>query len=172
MYIMYCRSLQKGGQSLQVDVYSHVQFTISEVSLFCLVFFPLAGSSSSFCVSLWPKHGQLAYVEQCYMNNIVWKQHCISWLVLQSEASQGQSRGCKVLYLGGGRGRVYIAANSWHWQRPSDTLLLMIAWRDDRKREKGVDDLVRIYIRLSELAGKNFIVKKSVGWDSGLYNQV
>ena len=87
MYIMYCRSLQKGGQSLQVDVYSHVQFTISEVSLFCLVFFSLAGSSSSFCVSLWPKHGQLAYVEQCYMNNIVWKQHCISWLVLQSEAS-------------------------------------------------------------------------------------
>ena len=40
MYISYCRSLQKGGQSLQVDVYSHVQFTISEVSLFLLGLFP------------------------------------------------------------------------------------------------------------------------------------
>ena len=40
MYIMYCRSLQKGGQSLQVDVYSNVQFTISEVSLLLLGLFP------------------------------------------------------------------------------------------------------------------------------------
>ena len=87
----------------------------------CTVHYFWGFSSFAWSFSLWQvllllfaflfgqKHGQLAYVEQCYMNNIVWKQHCISWLVLQSEASQGQSRGCKVLYLGGGRGRVYIA---------------------------------------------------------------
>ena len=70
--MIYCRSLQKG----RLDNLVKLTFIHMCVSLFlrflffCLVFFPLAGSSSSFCVSLWPKHGQLAYVEHCNMNNI------------------------------------------------------------------------------------------------------
>ena len=154
--------------------FSSVQFTISEVSLFLLGLFP---SGRFFFIFLRFSLAKTRPASLC--RTVLHEQYCIKTALYQLISatiwgfpSQGQSRGCKVLYLGGGRGRVYIAANSWHSESPSDTLLLMIAWRDDRKREKGVDDLVRIYIWSSELAGKNFIVKKSVGWDSALYNQV
>lgn len=142
--------------------FSSVQFTISEVSLFLLGLFP---SGRFFFIFLRFSLAKTRPASLC--RTVLHEQYCIKTALYQLISatiwgfpSQGQSRGCKVLYLGGGRGRVYIAANSWHSESPSDTLLLMIAWRDDRKREKGVDDLVRIYFRSSELAGKNFIVKK------------
>ena len=73
MYIMYCRSLQKG----RLDNLFKLTFIHMYSSLF-LRFLFFAWSFSLWQVLLLlfaflfgQKHGQLAYVEQCSMNNIV-----------------------------------------------------------------------------------------------------